>query len=85
MSVVLVDRVGRLPLLRVSSLVAATLCAVLVGMAFNYAKISNTSLSDAHMYVPSKWPVFQLAALATLSVSASNTKLAWGLLLATYI
>jgi hypothetical protein len=69
LSVLLVDRIGRLPLLRISSLVAATLCAVLVAMASQYAHQLDTNLSDATMPAPTKWPIIQLAALATLSVS----------------
>jgi MFS family permease len=68
LSVVLVDRIGRLPLLRISSLVAATLCAVLVAVAQQYAhKLDITS--DENIPVPNNWPIVQLAALATLSVS----------------
>jgi hypothetical protein len=65
--VFLVDRVGRLPLLKVSSVTAVAVVSVMVGMAGMFAVAAQTDMND--LVTPARWPMYQLGTLAVLAVS----------------
>jgi hypothetical protein len=67
LSVFLVDRVGRLPLLKVSSVTAVAVVSVVVGMAGTFAVATQTDMND--LVTPARWPMYQLGTLAVLAVS----------------
>lgn len=69
LAVLLVDRVGRLPLLKASGSVAVVVATALVVMASVYASDFHKAVTDRAIPVPPRWPLFHLANLAILAVS----------------
>lgn len=74
LAVLLVDRVGRLPLLKASSSMAVVIVTALVAMAITYSYEMHKEMWGTKLPVPKRWPLFQLATLSILAVSAY-----WGL------
>jgi hypothetical protein len=68
LAVLLVDRVGRLPLLKASGGVAVVVVSALVAMAAVYAADFHKAVTDRTIPVPPRWPLFHLATLAILAV-----------------
>lgn len=68
LAVFLVDRVGRVPLLKASGAVAVIIVSVLVAMAIMYAHELHKAVTDSNLPVPARWPLWQLATLSILAV-----------------
>lgn len=68
-ALLLVDRVGRLPLLRASSAMAVVVLIILVAAAMMHATKLHVPLAAAAMNPPLQWAELQLSTLAVLSVS----------------
>lgn len=73
LAVFLVDRVGRLPLLKVSSATAVVVLAVLVTIAGVFAAKEGVKDVNDVIVLPAKWPLYQLATLAVLAVSVVHS------------
>lgn len=71
-AIALVDRVGRLPLLRFSSAMAMTVLSLLVAAAMININVMHITLEDGAARPPIHWARLQLAVLAILSVRVTQ-------------